>query len=232
MGRAYDDVIALKKSRNEERQRRRLLVLDGAVHSVDADVGANGGVVSGDALHGGATDAPDIASSSTSLLVLDGSISDLSPSVDAIESFISFLDSSSFPYPVATHSLVDFETDLFPLSECFALKAFSPPFSRPFNLSKPPSSYTEAIARPDASIWHAAMDRERESLANMGAFEEVDLPKGERAVGLKWVYDIKTDANGDRIPGKEKARLVAQGFSQRPGQYDETYVPVAKLASV
>ena len=31
---------------------------------------------------------------------------------------------------------------------------------------------------------------------------------------------------------KEKARVVAQGFNQRPGQYDETYAPVAKMASV
>lgn len=34
------------------------------------------------------------------------------------------------------------------------------------------------------------------------------------------------------IPGKEKACLVAQGFSQHPGQYNETYAPVAKMASV
>ena len=51
-------------------------------------------------------------------------------------------------------------------------------------------------------------------------------------IGLKWVYDIKTDASGARIHGKEKAHLVAQGFNQRPGQYDETYAPVAKMASV
>ena len=66
----------------------------------------------------------------------------------------------------------------------------------------------------------------------MGAFEEADLPMGDRAIGLKWVYDRKTDANGMNIAGKEKARLVAQGFNQRPGQYDETYAPVAKMASV
>jgi hypothetical protein len=66
----------------------------------------------------------------------------------------------------------------------------------------------------------------------MGAFEEVDLPAGERAIGLKWVYAIKTDSAGVRIPGKEKARVVAQGFNQRPGQYDETYAPVAKMSSV
>ena len=40
------------------------------------------------------------------------------------------------------------------------------------------------------------------------------------------------DALGIKILGKEKARLVAQGFSQHPGQYSETYAPVAKMASV
>ena len=66
----------------------------------------------------------------------------------------------------------------------------------------------------------------------MGAFEEVDLPAGEKTIGLKWVYDYKTDAEGKNIAGKEKARLVAQGFNQRPGQFDETYAPVAKITSV
>ena len=76
------------------------------------------------------------------------------------------------------------------------------------------------------------MDRERQSLLDMGAFEEADLPPGQKAVRLKWVYDYKTDALGAMIPGKEKARLVAQGFTQRPDQYGETYAPVAKMASV
>ena len=37
--------------------------------------------------------------------------------------------------------------------------------------------------------------------------------------------------DGHNIPGKEKARVVVQGFNQCPGQYDETYTPVAKMAS-
>ena len=35
-----------------------------------------------------------------------------------------------------------------------------------------------------------------------------------------------------KIPGKEKACLVAQGFNQHPGQFDETYAPVTKMSSV
>ena len=109
----------------------------------------------------------------------------------------------------------------------------SPPsHSGSFDLLKAPSSFAEAHAQSDASVWRAAMDREKRSLDEMGAFEEADLPPGERVIGLKWVYAFKTDADGHNIPGKEKARVVAQGFNQRPSQYDETYTPVAKMASV
>ena len=79
----------------------------------------------------------------------------------------------------------------FSSSNSLAFTTFSSPFSRSFDLSKPPLSYAEAIARPDSSIWHSAMDRERQSLADMGAFEEAVLPAGEKPIGLKWVYDIK-----------------------------------------
>ena len=224
MGQAYDEVLELKRFRNEE-QRRRLLL--------DRDVVENGGAV---AANGGVLLANGGAGVDGVPLGFVGDVSDLSPSMDTIESFISFLDSSSFPNQITTESLIDVESpiihSLFSSFDSFVFKAFTPPFSRPFDLSKPPSSYVEALARPDAQIWHSAMDRERQSLSDMGAFEEVDLPKGARTIGLKWVYDIKTDATGTRIPGKEKARLVAQGFNQRPGQYDETYAPVAKMASV
>src|SRR5277367_2086589 len=120
--------------------------------------------------------------------------------------------------------------DLFLLDTPSAFLSIHRPFSRPFDLSKEPNSYAEAVAHPDADTWRAAMDREKFSLAEMGAFEEVDLPKGERTIGLKWVYAYKTNAEGVNI--LEKARVVAQGFNQKPGQFGETYTPVAKLASV
>ena len=108
----------------------------------------------------------------------------------------------------------------------------SPLSSHPFDLSKPPFFYSEAMACPDASVWRAAMDQERQSLVDMGAFEEADLPPGQKAISLKWVYNYKTDPLGVKIKGKEKAHLVAQGYSQHPGQYGETYALVAKLVSV
>ena len=58
------------------------------------------------------------------------------------------------------------------------------------------------------------------------------LPPGQKAVGVRWTYDYKYNPDGTIIRGKEKARLVAQGFSQRPEDFDETYAPVVKLSSV
>ncbi|CAB4008956.1 Hypothetical predicted protein, partial [Paramuricea clavata] len=52
-----------------------------------------------------------------------------------------------------------------------------------------------------------------------------------KAVGSKWVFRVKTDADG--TVETHKARLVAQGFSQTFGDdYDETFSPVARFESV
>ena len=81
--------------------------------------------------------------------------------------------------------------------------------SPPFDLSKELFSYSEAMARPDASVWQAAMDCECQSLIEIGVFEEADLPPGEWTIGLKWVYAYKIDASGMKIPGKENISKTA-----------------------
>ncbi|GJS30640.1 putative ribonuclease H-like domain-containing protein [Tanacetum coccineum] len=56
----------------------------------------------------------------------------------------------------------------------------------------------------------------------------VDLPKGHRAIGTKWVYRNKKDERGIVI--RNKARLVAQGHTQEEGiDYDEVFAPVARI---
>jgi len=60
------------------------------------------------------------------------------------------------------------------------------------------------------------MKREFNSLEERKAFERMFLPDGRKAIGVRWTYDYKYNPDGSIIVGKEKARLVAQGFSQRP----------------
>lgn len=71
------------------------------------------------------------------------------------------------------------------------------------------------------------MVEEIESIRANDTWDLVDLPSGRRPVGCKWVYKIKRDSNGKPI--RYKARLVAQGFSQRYGvDYDEVFAPVVR----
>jgi Reverse transcriptase (RNA-dependent DNA polymerase) len=57
------------------------------------------------------------------------------------------------------------------------------------------------------------------------------LPKGRKAIGCRWVFVIKH--RSDDSVERYKARLVAQGYSQRPGlDYGETYAATVKWATL
>ncbi|GJS79435.1 ribonuclease H-like domain-containing protein [Tanacetum coccineum] len=59
----------------------------------------------------------------------------------------------------------------------------------------------------------------------------VDLPNGKRAIGTKWVYRNKKDERG--IIVRNKARLVAQGYTQEEGiDYDEVFALVARIEAI
>jgi hypothetical protein len=50
-------------------------------------------------------------------------------------------------------------------------------------------------------------------------------------IGTKWVFQNKQDKNG--MVTRNKARLVAQGFTQVEGlDFEETYAPVARLEAI
>lgn len=90
-----------------------------------------------------------------------------------------------------------------------------------------PKSYSEAIKSSDKNKWLEAMNSEIKNLEDNNTWSLVDLPKDRSAIGSKWVFKKKRDQDGNII--EYKARLVAQGFSQKYGvDYDEVFAPVTR----
>jgi hypothetical protein len=56
-----------------------------------------------------------------------------------------------------------------------------------------PHSYREASSYP---LWQKAMSDELHALSKTHTWDLVDLPPGKFALGCKWVYKIKTRADG------------------------------------
>ena len=94
-----------------------------------------------------------------------------------------------------------------------------------------PKTFAEALLRPDKAKWIEAAFDEVQALVDNGTFEVVELPPGKRAIGSRWVFKVKRNADGSIE--RYKARCVAQGFSQRPGfEYTETFAPTPKWAAI
>jgi hypothetical protein len=93
-----------------------------------------------------------------------------------------------------------------------------------------PRSLDEAKRRPEWPLWEKAIEEELATLKAAGTWKLEEAPAGANVIGSNWVFKAKKDAAGNVVC--YKARLVAQGFSQIGGiDYDNTYAPVAKLAS-
>ena len=88
-----------------------------------------------------------------------------------------------------------------------------------------PQSIIECRQRQDWPKWEEAIKVELASLAKREVFGPITrIPDNVKPVGYKWVFVRKRNEKNEVV--RYKARLVAQGFSQRPGiDYDETYSP-------
>ncbi|SCZ88747.1 BZ3500_MvSof-1268-A1-R1_Chr2-1g04610 [Microbotryum saponariae] len=94
-----------------------------------------------------------------------------------------------------------------------------------------PSSYEEAMNSAEADKWKEAIQDELNAMDRHQVLADSDLPHGARALGSKWVFARKENAQGEVI--RYKARLVAQGFAQRSGiDYNETFAPVARSTTI
>ncbi|GKE38577.1 putative ribonuclease H-like domain-containing protein, partial [Tanacetum coccineum] len=94
-----------------------------------------------------------------------------------------------------------------------------------FLSQKEPKKVIQALADPS---WVEAMQEELLQFRLQKVWTLVDLPNGKRAIGTKWVFRNKKDERG--IVVRNKARLVAQGYTQEEGiDYDEMDVKSAFL---
>ncbi|CAM8944369.1 unnamed protein product [Rhodiola kirilowii] len=80
-------------------------------------------------------------------------------------------------------------------------------------------------------IWVEACEDELASIEKNKTWNLVDLPLGVKPIGLKWVFKIKHNSDGNI--NKYKARLMAKGYVQKHGiDYDEIFAPVARIETV
>ena len=81
----------------------------------------------------------------------------------------------------------------------------------------------------DADLWREAAEKEIKSLQDLNVYKLVPrstVPPGQKVIGTKWVFKVKANQT-------YKARLVAQGWNQVPGQdCGSTFAPVCRLQSV
>ncbi|CAI7780421.1 unnamed protein product [Closterium sp. NIES-53] len=100
-------------------------------------------------------------------------------------------------------------------------------FFSPVEMPGEPATLNEALESSGAEEWKKAMESELKSIEENGTWELVELPEGRKAITPKWLFKIKSDADG-KIE-RYKSRLVAKGYQQKEKvDYKELFAPVVK----
>ncbi|GJY81013.1 putative ribonuclease H-like domain-containing protein [Tanacetum coccineum] len=96
------------------------------------------------------------------------------------------------------------------------------------NEENEPKKPIQALKDPS---WVEAMQDELLQFKLLKVWTLIDLPKDKWAIGTKWVFRNKKDKRG--IVVKNKARLVAQGYTQEEDiDYEEVFAPVARIEAI
>lgn len=91
-----------------------------------------------------------------------------------------------------------------------------------------PNDHHEAMRVPE---WRKAMQEEIEAHDVNLTWELVNLPENRKTIGAKWVFKLKRDETGKII--RHKARIVAQGYSQKYGDdYTDVFAPVTRQTTL
>ncbi|GJX08231.1 putative ribonuclease H-like domain-containing protein [Tanacetum coccineum] len=91
-----------------------------------------------------------------------------------------------------------------------------------------PKKVIHALKDPS---WIEAIQEELLQFKLQEVWTLLDLPNRKRAIGTKWVFRNKKDKMGIVI--RNKARLVAQGYTQEEGiEYDEVFTPVTRIEAI
>ncbi|CAI7798432.1 unnamed protein product [Closterium sp. NIES-54] len=100
-------------------------------------------------------------------------------------------------------------------------------FFSPVEMPGEPATLKEALESSDAEEWKKAMESELKSIEENGTWELVELLKALKAITSKWLFKIKSDADG-KIE-RYKSRLVAKEYQQKEKvDYKELFAHVVK----
>nr|GFB72507.1 retrovirus-related Pol polyprotein from transposon TNT 1-94 [Tanacetum cinerariifolium] len=90
-------------------------------------------------------------------------------------------------------------------------------------------AYFDATLR-DAD-WVSAMQEELDQFARLKGWRLAPRPEGKSVIKTKWIFKNKKDESSLVI--RNKARLVAVGYSQQEGiDYDKTFALVARIEAI